>query len=92
MNHIHLTGQLLCRSGEEVAAVSALLPEHIRLTRAEAGCISFAVTPTDNPHIWDVREEFSDAGSFQLHQERARSSAWGLGTAGIKRVYAIRGL
>lgn len=92
MNHIHLAGQLLCRSDEEVAAVLTLLPEHIQLTRAEAGCIAFAVTPTDDPRIWDVREEFSDAHSFRRHQERIGSSAWGLGTVGIKREYAITGL
>jgi len=69
-----------------------LLNEHVQLTRAEAGCISFQVTPTEDPWIWDVAEQFTDPQAFDAHQLRVASSLWGQGTSGIKREYRIDGL
>lgn len=87
---IHLDGQLICATPAEAERVRTYLPEHIRLTRAEAGCLSFAVTPTSNPLIWDVAERFTSRAAFEAHQTRAAASPWADATAGIRRVYALR--
>lgn len=65
------------------------LPEHIRLTRAEPGCLSFDVTRTDDPMIWQVDEAFTDREAFDAHQTRTGASDWAAQTADIARDYAI---
>lgn len=92
MNNIFLTGQLICQGDGEIAIVAEFLPRHIELTRAEPGCVSFEVNQTVDPLAWDVSECFRDAGSFELHQARVKSSEWGRATAGIKRSYSVSGL
>lgn len=42
-SYVVLTGFLVCRSLEEADRVAGLLPEHVRLTRAEPGCLAFEV-------------------------------------------------
>lgn len=92
MDHIFLTGQLICQGEYETLIVTEFLPRHVELTRAELGCISFEVNPTDDPLVWEVSECFQDAVSFEAHQARVRSSDWGRATAGIKRSYSVSGL
>ncbi|WP_343319689.1 hypothetical protein AAFM46_03960 [Arthrobacter sp. TMP15] len=92
VNKIVLTGQLVCQSDDEIAVVIEFLPQHIELTLAESGCISFKVEQSENPWVWDVSERFTDADSFRLHQERVRDSQWGHVTANIKRSYSVSGL
>lgn len=92
MSGMLLSGQLVCTTEEQARIVSVHLPEHIRLTRAEAGCISFAVTPTADPLVWSVEERFEDQRVFELHQRRVAASTWGQATAGIERRYSIQGL
>ncbi len=65
------------------------LPAHIRLTRAEAGCVSFDVTPTQDPLIWDVCEIFTNRAAFDAHQARSAASNWAAETAGIRRDYTM---
>lgn len=89
---VTLTGTLTCTSEQEAARVRAALPAHIALTRAEAGCLSFDVTPTDDPMVWTVSERFTDAAAFEAHQNRAGGSDWATQTAGIARDYKINGL
>ncbi|KEJ88398.1 putative quinol monooxygenase [Sulfitobacter donghicola] len=89
---VSLNGKLICTTEAEAARVRAALPDHITLTRAEAGCISFEVTPTDDPMIWSVAERFVDAAAFEAHQQRASTSQWAKETAGIARDYKITGL
>lgn len=84
-----LTGRLICTTKGEAALVRALLPDHVRLTRAEPGCLSFEVTPL-GPLIWSVAEEFTDRAAFDAHQARTRASDWGQRTQGIAREYTIR--
>ncbi len=72
------------------AAVAAALPDHIRRTRAEPGCLSFRVIP--DPKVkgrWQVRETFRDRKAFIAHQLRTRNSRWARITAGIPRHYSI---
>ncbi|MCR9110685.1 MAG: antibiotic biosynthesis monooxygenase [Rhodobacteraceae bacterium] len=86
---VRLSGRLVCASEQEAQIVCRHLPEHIDLTRAEPGCISFDVSPTEDPLIWTVEEHFQDRDSFGSHQERTQASAWGSATAKITRDYKI---
>jgi quinol monooxygenase YgiN len=92
MNPVSLTGQLVCKDSHEVSIVAQHLPLHIELTRGERGCLSFEVSPTEDPLIWQVDEQFQDAASFRAHQQRVAVSAWGEATAAITRRYEITGL
>lgn len=92
MSIVHLTGQLICRDAAEARIVTEQLPRHIELTRAEPGCLSFQVTPTTDPLVWDVEERFEDEVVFRAHQARVAASDWGRATAGIERRYSIDGL
>ncbi|HCL64436.1 MAG TPA: antibiotic biosynthesis monooxygenase [Rhizobium sp.] len=76
---------------ERLDSVRAALPEHIRLTLAEPGCLSFQVTESDSVAGRLVASEvFVDQAAFDAHQQRTKASAWFGITAGIQRDYAIR--
>lgn len=92
MTEVHLKGRLVCRDETEAALVDTHLPRHVELTRAEQGCRSFSVTPTENRLVWRVEEVFDDAASFRRHQDRVQNSQWGTVTAHIERDYSITGL
>jgi quinol monooxygenase YgiN len=89
---VTLNGYLRCANEDEAARVRAAVDDHIRLTRAEPGCVSFEVKATDDPLVWSVAEEFTDAGAFKAHQERASNSDWAAETKGIAREYSVKGL
>lgn len=84
---IRLTGQLICTSVQELEIVQTHLPDHIRLSRAEPGCLHFDVVQTSDPMIWQVDETFRDQASFDAHQTRTRSSPWARHSAGIARAF-----
>jgi len=86
---IRLSGRLICTTHAQARAVMMGLPEHIRLTRAEPGCLSFDVVPTGDPLIWQVDEAFADRAAFDAHQTRAAATDWAALTAGITRDYVI---
>jgi len=86
---IKLTGRLMCKNPEETALVRRYLPEHIRLTKEESGCLCFEVKETADPLIWSVEELFTSQQTFDKHQSRTKASAWGRETAAIAREYAI---
>lgn len=88
---VRLTGFLRCTSMAEVETVQRHLPDHVRLTRAEPGCISFEVTQTDDPLVWRVEELFADQAAFDFHQQRTRASEWFTATSAIAREYGITG-
>ena len=46
---IRLRGQMVCMTEDEAQAVRTHRAEHIRLTRAEPGCLSFDIDDTDDP-------------------------------------------
>jgi quinol monooxygenase YgiN len=92
MSSVFLTGQLVCSDQDQAAVVAEFLPEHIELTRAEEGCLSFEVTLTDDALVWQVDEHFRDAASFRAHQQRVAKSEWGRATASIARQYEIEGI
>ncbi|MGO3715437.1 MAG: putative quinol monooxygenase [Glutamicibacter arilaitensis] len=92
MGTVILEGKLLCTDAAEVELVKKLLPEHIRLTKAEPGCISFTVTQSQDPWVWLVNEEFADGAAFEAHQQRATASTWGRRTSGLQRSYEVTGV
>lgn len=71
--------------------VRSHLPDHIRLTLAEPGCLSFNVAQTGDPLVWTVDERFTDWVAFEAHQVRTRASVWWEVTATIARDYSISG-
>ena len=75
---------------DRLEAVAAALPDHIRLTRAEPGCLSFQVTPdSSHPGRFQVDELFTDRAAFDAHQARAGATHWARITAGIPRHYVV---
>ena len=87
---IRVTGTLACSTAEEADLVRQLLPEHIRLSRAESGCLTFNVEPTDNPLVWRLDESFVDKAAFKAHGDRMRSSVWFAATAGLARNFEVQ--
>lgn len=88
---VHRRGPLICPTPEAARIVRRHLPRHLRLTRAEPGCLAYDVTPTDDPLVWRGEERFADRAAFDAHQARTRASAWGRATAGIARDDIVTG-
>lgn len=88
---IRLTGTLSCATQQDAALVTRLLPEHMRLTLAEPGCLSFKVLPMNDGLTWAVDETFADRAAFTAHQNRTAASDWGRATSHIPRSYRIDG-
>lgn len=82
---IRLRGQLRCLTSGDAESVSRLRAEHIRLSRAEPGCMLFDVAPTDDPLVWEVIESFRTRADFDAHQTRTRASARFAATRGCIR-------
>lgn len=90
MPRIELKGTI-CVPLNELDAVKQALPEHIRLTREEAGCRLFEVEPDPNdPQVFSVYEQFDDQHAFEYHQQRVKASDWGRITVNVERHYDIR--
>lgn len=89
MPRITLTGTLTCATAADVAIVTQYLPEHIRRSRAEPGCLSFNVVQTTDPAVWQVDEAFTDRAAFEAHQTRTRASAWFRATGHIPRAFTV---
>jgi quinol monooxygenase YgiN len=87
---IYVTGTLTCATMDEAELVRAHLPEHIGLSRAEPGCLTFNVDPTDDPLVWRLDESFTDKAAFTAHGDRMRSSAWFTVTSGLARNFEVR--
>lgn len=69
------------------------LPNHIKLTKEEEGCLLFSVLQrSSEPNVFDVFEEFADKNAFDRHQERARQSTWSEVTSNVERYYTVRGI
>lgn len=83
---VTLTGTLT--AGAEAPAVRAALPEHIRLSRAEPGCLQFDVTEEPGG-VFRITERFADRAAFDAHQARTRASDWWRITAHLPRNYTL---
>lgn len=80
-----LTGRLICRDAGQMMTALSLLPEHIRLSREEPGCLHFDLWQDEDPLVWHLSELFVDADAFAAHGKRTEDSAWGREGAGIGR-------
>jgi quinol monooxygenase YgiN len=87
---IHVTGTLTCSTADEAERVRQFLPDHIALSRAEPGCLTFNVAPTDDPLVWRLDESFADKDALKAHGDRTKSSAWFAATAGLVRNFEVR--
>lgn len=89
MTKVYLTGHIDVPE-DRLTQVKQALELHIELTRQEAGCITFEVTPDPTiPGRFNVSESFSSVEAFEAHQTRAKHSEWAKITAGIARFYEI---
>lgn len=89
MTRVRLRGRLICDAGD-IALVERLLPDHVRLTRAEPGCLRFDVVRAEGVAAeYAVDELFADATAFDAHRARAAASVWGRATAHIRRDYMV---
>ncbi|MDR5653240.1 putative quinol monooxygenase [Ruixingdingia sedimenti] len=91
MSIVTVTGRLICADAAQAAIVARELPEHIRLTRAEPGCLRFVARQTDNPLIWELDEVFTDRAAYDAHRTRAAASRWARETVGIARELNVTG-
>ncbi|MBX2837688.1 MAG: antibiotic biosynthesis monooxygenase [Gammaproteobacteria bacterium] len=88
-NRVYLNGYIDVPI-DRLADVSAALPKHIELTRAEPGCVSFEITASDTVEgRLNVAEVFIDQAAFDVHQARTKASDWFKTTEGIPREYSI---
>lgn len=87
MGVIRLSGTMTCAPGE-AAALRAALPDHVRLSRAEPGCLSFDVTETA-PGVFTVTESFVSRAAFDAHQTRTRNSDWWRVTGHMPRAFTV---
>ena len=86
---IRLRGQLICMCVEDRDTVLAHVQDHIALTRAEPGCLSFDIAQTEDPMTFEVMESFRDRAAFDAHQARTRDSLWFQATRHILRDFRI---
>lgn len=87
---MQLTGQLICRTAEERRVILTHLPDHIRRTVREPGCLYFHVGQTPDPMVWTVSEGFASQQAFDFHQTRTAQSKWMAATRRIRREYQLR--
>nr|WP_281373869.1 antibiotic biosynthesis monooxygenase [Parvularcula dongshanensis] len=70
----------------DIEAARAALPEHIRLSRAEPGCLAFEVEEREEG-VFFVREAFEDEVAFAAHQARVPGTPWAKATERGERNY-----
>lgn len=87
---IALTGRLICNDTAQMMMALSLLPEHVRLSRAEPGCLRFDIWQDEDPMVWHLSELFADADAFAAHQTRTAASEWGEQSHGIARDFVKR--
>lgn len=89
MSRVTLTGFIIVPEAD-LKAIEAEVPNHIRLTREEPGCVAFSVdqSPSD-PCRFDVAEEFRDRAAFDSHQLRVKQSRWGWVARNAERHYQV---
>ena len=89
MSKVTLSGHIEVPT-EDLDSVLAELPNHIALTQAEAGCMTFKVTQdSGDPQRFEVYEAFTDRAAFENHQARVKASQWGQVTQRVKRFYTV---
>ena len=66
-------------------AVLAHVQDHVAASRAEPGCLYFAISQSDDPLVWLVEELFADEAALASHRARVADSEWAAATAQITR-------
>lgn len=87
---VALSGRLTCNDAAQMLLALDLLPEHVRLSRAEPGNLRFDLAQQDDPMIWRLEEVFADAEAFAAHQARTKASRWGMESTGLARDFQRR--
>lgn len=80
-----LSGRLVCAGPAELMAVLAHVEDHVAASRAEPGCLYFAISQTEDPLVWQVEELFRDEQALEAHRARTAASDWAAATGGIAR-------
>jgi quinol monooxygenase YgiN len=87
---VTLTGFLVCRSLEEADRVSELLPEHIRTTRAERGCVRYEVWRSRaDPVRYAFHGVFTNRATYGEHLARSEATLYGTCTRHIPRDFRL---
>ena len=82
---VAMEGRLICADAAQMMVALSLLPDHVGLSRAEAGCLRFDLWQDDDPLIWHLSELFASEEAFAAHQARTKTSEWGSGSGDIRR-------
>jgi quinol monooxygenase YgiN len=70
-----------------------LLPEHIKQSREEKGCLDFRVTQSKKTEgRFQVFEKFNSKRAYLYHQKRIKKSKWKNIMTKLKRDYEIIGI
>ena len=70
-------GRLICATEADADALAPAVDEHVRLTRAEPGCLSFDIRrDPDDRCAFRVDEAFHDRAAFEAHQARMAATDW----------------
>ena len=92
MGKVILEGYIVA-SANDLNNIKEHLDEHIKLTRAEKGCLTFNVQQRNGKElIFDVYEEFTDKEAYDLQQERVKTSTWYKATRKVESHYDVSGL
>lgn len=90
MSLVILQGYILVSEGD-LEIVEKELPNHVRTTLQEKGCLKFVVEKdSDVTNRFNVYEEFVDEEAFEFHQKRVSESTWGRITCNVKRYYEVK--
>ena len=82
---IALSGHIYCADAQQLKIVLDHLPEHVALSRAEPGCLYFAIDQTVDPMIWQIEELFADQAALDAHNARMATSTWPQVSKALKR-------
>ena len=89
MAEVALTGWIAIPLAEQDRLLP-LLATHIELTRREAGCLAFSLTPDPaEAGRFRVAERFRDRAAFEAHQRRSAASPWGEASRHLERDYRL---
>ena len=89
MTIVKLTGHIDVPD-TDIEIVEKYAPEHIRLSRAEPGCLKFDFwQDAENPNIYRLDEAFKDREAFDLHTARAKASKWGKVSSHLVRHFTM---
>ncbi|MCX7888253.1 MAG: antibiotic biosynthesis monooxygenase [Rhodobacteraceae bacterium] len=84
MRIVTLTGFLVARSLDEADRISVLVPDYVRETLAEPGCLTCEVWRSRaDPVRFALREVYAGQGAFEAHRSRIEGRPWGKATANV---------